>query len=142
MSTLRRIDQDMARAATGILQEVITADLRTRHRPLPTMVRMSGLPATVAYLVSKSGKSGGSRNPLERAYHDLATGIRERLTTGYELGWGRSAQTNEGLVARLAELPAGEYDRASAEVEALATWLSRLAEARFKAQPANQAEPA
>ncbi|MBN1172680.1 MAG: type III-B CRISPR module-associated protein Cmr5 [Micromonosporaceae bacterium] len=134
-ATMRRLDQGMALAAAEILPASISRDLRTRYRQLPIMVRMSGLAATTAYLVSKSGKPGG-RNELETAYHDLATGIRKRLTAGYDLGWGGREQTNEALVARLAELPASEYARASVEVQALATWLSRLAEARYKAQPA------
>jgi len=144
----RRLDQDLAKAATRILRRegsgelrTISPDLRTRYRQLPTMVRLSGLAATVAYLVSKSGKTGSSKSDLEQAYTAVVDGIRARLQEqGYHLG-AAPLNSNDALVLRLADLPPGEYARASAEIEALAIWLSRLAEARFKAQSGTPETP-
>jgi CRISPR-associated protein Cmr5 len=93
------------------------------------MVRMAGLAATVAFLVAKSGRN----TPLERAYDRVATGIRERLVQAHAQDLGGPVPSNEALVARLARMSPNGYARASVEVEALAGWLSRLADARFKA---------
>jgi CRISPR type III-B/RAMP module-associated protein Cmr5 len=161
VSSMRRLDQDLAKAAAEILQPRISADLRTRYRQLPMMLRMSGLAATIAYLVSKAGKPGASKNGLEEAYSAVVDGIRRRLIERYGQpvptaptkpapgprpgpagpvpGSKPATRTpdlptsGDGLVVWLAKLPASQYARAAAEVEALAIWLSRLAEARYKA---------
>lgn len=116
----------MAAAAADMLQEEIDDTLRTRYRQLPVQVRMSGLAATYAYLLGKSTE----KDKLGRAYLRVADGIRKHLTTRSRLVDPADADTNEHLLHALADLDTSIYARASAEVQALAGWLARLAEAR------------
>ncbi|GAA0405418.1 hypothetical protein GCM10009541_55830 [Micromonospora gifhornensis] len=127
----------MAAAAAAMLADTIDRPLRTRYRQLPVQLRMSGLAATYAYLLGKSNAT-----ELGQAYHQVADGIRIHLTTGSGLVDAAEADTNEKLLHALATLDASAYARASAEVQALAGWLSRLAEARFiAAASANEDTP-
>ncbi|WP_434739319.1 type III-B CRISPR module-associated protein Cmr5 [Micromonospora sp. SH-82] len=123
---VRRVDQQMASAAAAMLPEKITKELRTRYRQLPVQIRMSGMAATYAYLLGKSTDSD-----LGRAYRRVAEGIRHHLTTRSGLVDGAKANTGEKLLHALADLDPSVYARASAEVQALAGWLGRLAEARW-----------
>ncbi|RKN33833.1 type III-B CRISPR module-associated protein Cmr5 [Micromonospora musae] len=125
-SRVRRVDQQMAAAAAAMLPEKIDAELRTRYRQLPVLVRVSGLAATYAYLIGKSTKT--KRGP---AYQKVADGIRTHLTTRSGLVAAAQIDTNEKLLHALAELDTSVYARVSAEVQVLAGWLSRLAEARY-----------
>ncbi|GGM66707.1 hypothetical protein GCM10011608_60030 [Micromonospora sonchi] len=131
-SQVRRVDQQMAAAAAAMLQPTIGNELRTRYKQLPVQIRMSGLAATYAYLLGKS-----KDNELGRAYQSVADGIRKHLTTRSGLVDAAEADTNEKLLHALAGLDTSVYARASAEVQALATWLSRLAEARYIAAGGN-----
>ena len=127
-SQVRRVDQRMAAAAAKMLPDEVKDALRTRYRQLPVQVRTSGLAATYAYLLGKSTE----KNELGRAYRRVADGIRIHLTTHSRLV-DAAADTNEKLLRALADLDTSAYARASAEVQALAGWVSRLAEARFAA---------
>jgi CRISPR/Cas system CMR-associated protein Cmr5 small subunit len=121
-----RVDQHMARAAAAMLPDTIEKELRTRYRQLPVMVRTAGLAATYAYLVGKSDPS----TSLGRAYRDLATGIRLYLTRP---GTGGQATTNPQMLAALGQMAAADYARAGREVELLAVWCARLADAAWQA---------
>jgi CRISPR type III-B/RAMP module-associated protein Cmr5 len=123
---VRRVDQHMAAAAGRMLPPTISESLRTRYRQLPVMVRTSGLAATVAFLVAKSDEK-----ELGRAYRLVADGIRAYLEHNHDFGGALAG--NEALLTELASMPPAGYARAAAEVELLAGWLSRLAEARFRA---------
>lgn len=132
--TTIRFDQAMARAAAGMLPPVVTGTLRTRYRQLPVMLRTSGLAATLAYLVGKTDEK-----ELGIAYGLVASGIRKHLTDHHIVGpapAGTPLQANMWLLTKLGELPTAGYARAAAQVEALAGWLSRLADARFQADKA------
>jgi len=120
----------MAAAAAEILQPV-EPELRTRYLQLPVMVRTAGLAATYAYLVAKSDAT-----PLGRAYEAVADGIRSYLVDRGRLLPG--VTQNDQVVPALAGLSAADYARASVEVESLAGWLRRLAEAT---QRANEPKP-
>ncbi len=135
--TLRRVDQAMAAGASRILEGVrVGPELRTRFRQLPVMVRTSGFAATYAYLVAKSDPD----SELGIAYGQAATGIREHLDTRNLLripaGAEPPAERNQLLVAALGSLSVTAYVRASAEVELLAGWLSRLADAKYRSDRA------
>lgn len=127
MSTARRVDQAMALAAKDMLPEKIGKELRTRYRQLPVMLHTAGLAATYAFVLSKKDNS-----ELGPAYRKVADGIRkhigDRALIGGRTHWGDDFE----LLEALAQANRSDYMRASAEIFALATWLSRLAEARFR----------
>jgi CRISPR/Cas system CMR-associated protein Cmr5 small subunit len=125
-----RVDQGMARLAADMLYDVdISEELRTRYLQLPVMLRTSGLAATYAFLVAKSSDTSG----IGRAHQKVADGIRTHLTGTPPPLVHMQGTTNLALVRALAELsdPVA-YTRATAEVEALAGWLKRLAEAKSR----------
>lgn len=135
---VRRVDQGLAEAAARLLPHVddrqrgIQRELRTRYRQLRIMLHSAGLAATYAFVVAKANAESGK---LAEAYAKAATGIRERLA---ELGLisGNPAQLGpREVLAQLAEMDAHSYVRATAEITALAGWLSRLADALYKPAP-------
>lgn len=130
MSAARRVDQAMAAAAAGMLPpQTISDQLRTRYRQLPVMLRTAGLAATYAFLVARTDTT----SELGRAYGKVADGIRQHLSDRRLLPGDTTRLRNQDVVARLAEAPLRDYTRAAAEIEALAGWLSRLAEAAHRA---------
>lgn len=121
----------MARQAAAMLPLEVTNDLLARYRQLPAMLQTSGLGATFAFLTAKATES----TDVGRAYRSVADGLRRHLAeTPPPLVTVRGS-TNLDLVKALAELtdPVA-YARASAEAEALAAWLKRLAEASHKSK--------
>lgn len=130
----RRVDQAMAGAAARMLPPTINDQLRTRYRQLPVMLRTAGLAATYAFLVARTDAA----SELGRAYGRVAEGIREHLTSRHLLPGDTTALRNQDVVARLALVPLRDYARAAAEVEALAGWLSRLAEAAYRSAKQGQ----
>jgi CRISPR-associated protein Cmr5 len=129
--TVTRIDQHMAAAATRMLPPKVSDELRTRYRQMPVLVRTAGLAGAYAFMVSKAD----DKDAIGRAYADVVEGIRERLVSR---GLATGATPTE-LLASLAELPPSTYTYAATDVRALAGWLSRLAEARYKADKAQEA---
>lgn len=122
----RRVDQAAAGIALRVLGEKVTAELRTRMRPLPMRLRGSGLAATYAFVLSKADPQGGQ---LARAYHRLAEQVASHVASqGLLSGTGRQMTPLRFLHA-LGEADVHDYARVSVEVEVLAVWLSRLAEA-------------
>ena len=123
--SVRRVDQDMAAAAAGMLPRPVTRELRTRYRQLRVMLHTAGLAATYAFIVARAGSDTGSGN-LGRAYSQVAQGIRNRLTL--PSGDARTMDPQQVLL-HLGEMETADYARASAETAALLGWLSRLADA-------------
>jgi CRISPR type III-B/RAMP module-associated protein Cmr5 len=132
----RRIDQDMAAAASDLITGEVDRELRTRYRHLPVMLRTAGLAATYAFIAAKS--TGG--NPeLAGAYREAARGIRKRLVEQHLLTGDWRTLTAGQVLAQLGDMDATGYARASAEAAALTGWLSRLADAMYKPTPAKPA---
>jgi CRISPR-associated protein Cmr5 len=133
--TVLRIDQGMAVAAARALPENFEVDkeLRTRYRQLRAMLRSAGLAATYAYIVSKA-KTGPDADKLDRAYAAAERAIRERIFAGSALP-GNARE----VLAKLGEMNAVDYARASAEASAFVGWLSRLADASWQEAGGNGA---
>jgi CRISPR/Cas system CMR-associated protein Cmr5 small subunit len=126
--TVRRVDQGMAEAAARLLPLPVTDAQRTRYRQLRMMLHSAGLAATYAFIAAKSGETG----ELASAYQKAGEGLRERLS-----GLGLLPADWRGLDARevlaeLGQMSAVQYARASAEAQALVSWLSRLADAMIQ----------
>ncbi len=122
----RRVDQAAAGIALRVLGEEVTSELRTRMRQLPMRLRGSGLAATYAFVLSKADPQG---EQLARAYHRLAEQVASHVANqGLLSGTGRQMAPLRFLQA-LGEANVHDYARVSVEVEMLAVWLSRLAEA-------------
>lgn len=123
--SVRRVDQNMAAAAAGMLPRPVTPELRTRYRQLRVMLHTAGLAATYAFIVARAGSVSGSSG-LAPAYAQVAQGIRDRLTLpSVDV---RSLDPQQ-VLRHLGEMPSADYARASAEAAALLGWLSRLADA-------------
>jgi CRISPR/Cas system CMR-associated protein Cmr5 small subunit len=131
--SVRRVDQDMAAAAAGLLLpagELTSAErkaLRTRYRQLRVMLHTAGLAATYAFVASKAGGGGA----LERAYEEAAAGIRRRLISEHLLDGGAASADARKVLRQLGEMGGMRYARASAEAASLMGWLSRLADACY-----------
>jgi CRISPR/Cas system CMR-associated protein Cmr5 small subunit len=129
---VRRIDQEMAAAASALITGDVDRELRTRYRHLRVMLRTAGLAATYAYIAAKAT---GNDARLAAAYRDAATGIRQRLAEQGLISGDWRAMTAQQVLAQLGGMDAIGYARASAEVAALTGWLSRLADAMYKPSP-------
>lgn len=144
-----RIDQSMATRAAEVLNlPVTTPDLakrvRTRMRQLPMRVRSSGLAATFAFIDSKSDGTDTIAQAYTRLRGAIIGHVGER---GLLPGLEPDAAPEEFLrLLALAETAA--YSRVTAEIDLLAGWLSRIADARFGAlaaaaeNPQNPEDPA
>ena len=123
-----RIDQTMASAAAALLPPEITPELRTRYRSLHVMVRTAGLAATYAYVAAKGNDTGH----LAEAYRSVAAGIRDHLE---RRGLKPATVTGDrAMLEHLGTMELNDYARACAEVAALTHWLSRLADALYRAE--------
>jgi hypothetical protein len=130
----RRVDQEMAAAAAGMLvradglSRIEQKALRSRYRQLRVMLHGAGLAATYAFVAAKSGRS----SVLERAYAEAAEGIRGRLKHLDLLTGDPSRLDAKEILSQLGTMDGMKYRRASAEVTALVGWLSRLADACYE----------
>ncbi|WP_017622013.1 type III-B CRISPR module-associated protein Cmr5 [Nocardiopsis chromatogenes] len=135
MSGAERIDQELAAIAYEILPEKVTKEVRTRMRQLPSRLRGGGLAASYAFICARANesKADGSKNDskaqLGRAYGLLADKIAQRLADQRILGKAGDTMTRQQCLRHLADATPMEYARASAEIDALAIWLSRLSDA-------------
>jgi hypothetical protein len=127
--TARRIDQDMAAAAAGMLPRPVTQELRTRYRQLRVILHNAGLAATYAFIAAKAGQETG---PLARAYDEAGRGIRKRLVVQHLLEGDPAGLDAQKVLAQLGAMPGPAYARASTEAAALMSWLSRLADACYQ----------
>jgi hypothetical protein len=125
--TARRIDQDLAVTAARLLPSPVTRELRTRYRELGHMLRSAGLAATYAFIAAKSSEVG--ETGLADAYRQAGKGLLKRLTDA-ELLTGEEPSAAE-VLTWLGEMSPFEYARASAEAQALTSWLARLADAMY-----------
>ncbi|MEU3142724.1 type III-B CRISPR module-associated protein Cmr5 [Nocardiopsis alba] len=130
MSSVQRLDQELSGLALKILGERVSKDLRTRMRQLPSRLRGGGLAATYAFVLSKADP-----NPVKElgyAYHQLAMRIAEHVCHRRLLGGNGTVLPPKRFLEALSSATPAQYARASAEVDALATWLSRLADALYE----------
>jgi len=128
--TARRVDQGKAAAASRALPPEINGELRTRYRQLRVMLHTAGLAATYAYIASKAKDAGGGQDKLAKAYEQTRAGIHLCLKEAGLLEDGEAAARD--VLARLGRMRTVEYARASAEVAAFISWLSRLADAEWQ----------
>ncbi|GAB3105818.1 hypothetical protein GCM10027160_00570 [Streptomyces calidiresistens] len=126
-----RVDQGMARAAAEILGDgPISGPLRTRYRQLPVMLHTTGLAATYAFVLSKTG---GRNKALAEAYDRVANGIRKHIATRRLIPGCTEKTPPRDVLQAMGNCGGVTYARATAEITLLAGWLSRLAEARHQA---------
>lgn len=125
--SVRRVDQEMAATAAELLPETVDKELRTRYRQLRAMLHQAGLAATYAFVASKAT----GRGKLPDAYRLVAQGIQKRLAALGVLTQDPDSATHRDVFEALGKAEAPDYARASAEVAALAGWLSRLADAVY-----------
>jgi CRISPR type III-B/RAMP module-associated protein Cmr5 len=131
--SLDRVDLHTAREAAGILDAIlasgdaISGELLARLMGLPVMLRISGLPGTLAFFAAKSGTDRPGQ-----AYGDVSSALQ--TTVARCLTEQGPTTGTIALVNRLAQAPIDEQAAASATVESLAIWLRRLAEATEKEQ--------
>ena len=136
--SIRRIDQDMAATAAGLLRpadELTASDqkaLRTRYRQLRVILHTAGLAATYAFVASKAVGS----QPIDRAYEQAASGIRQRLVSLGLLTTGPARLDARAVLCQLGSMNGVDYARASADAASLIGWLSRLADACYLADEA------
>jgi CRISPR/Cas system CMR-associated protein Cmr5 small subunit len=125
--TARRIDLDLAAMAEQTLRDVqaslptgVPAEVFSRMRGLPVMLRVSGVPATLAFYAAKSNPG----TPTGRAYQKVSEALHRQVAD--TLGATREPL---GLCQALRETPNPSLLRAFSRLEAYAEWLRRLAEA-------------
>ncbi|MDT0326988.1 type III-B CRISPR module-associated protein Cmr5 [Nocardiopsis lambiniae] len=136
MSSVQRLDQELSGLALKILGRRVSKDLRTRMRQLPSRLRGGGLAATYAFVLSKADPNPAKE--LGYAYHQLAVKIAEHVCHRRLLGGNGTVLPPKRFLEALSSATPAQYARACAEVDALATWLSRLADALHEpAPPAN-----
>ena len=128
--TARRIDQGMAVAASRALPAKVDKELRTRYRQLRVMLHTAGLAATYAYIASKAKETGSDQDKLAKAYQETRSGIQVCLKAAGVLADDKA--TTRDVLTRLGQMKPAEYARASAEVAAFMSWLSRLADAEWQ----------
>lgn len=133
---MRRIDQNMARSAAGLLPQVEgehAKELRTRFRHLPVQLHSSGLASTYAFLAARSASASSPH--LQRAYTEVAQRIRTHLAEEHLIDAGLSTapapRVHRAMMEALAGMDAVSYARATREIAALFSWLRRLADAVY-----------
>lgn len=133
--TVVRIDQGMAAAAARALPVQVNKDLRTRYKQLRIMLHTAGLAAAYAFIASKAGDpdSGGAAG----AYRKAADGIRDRLAERQLFLDPAKVTGVRDVMRELGAMDPARYARASAEAEAFAGWLSRLADADWQQSAAS-----
>lgn len=91
----------------------------TLARKLPSLLQVSGLGQTLAFLFSKGGTKREGADWL--LFSQLATHLRERL----------NRTDGADFMALVMELSPAEYRNATREAAAVAEWLKRFAEGRL-----------
>ncbi|GAA3732343.1 hypothetical protein GCM10022402_11170 [Salinactinospora qingdaonensis] len=122
-----------ARAAEVLNLQVdapnLSKRLRTRMRQLPMRLRSSGLAATFAFIDARCG--GG--DTIAQAYTQLRGAIISHIGERALLGELAPDATPEEFLRELAMADTAAHSRITAEIDLLARWLSRIADARFGA---------
>src|SRR5699024_2088152 len=142
---MRRIDQDMATTAAGLLPEATgdnAKELRSRFRHLPVQLHGSGLAATYAFIAARSNSASSER--LTQAYRDVARQIRAHLADKGLLHESLVSAEEPGVhretLSALGDMDWATYARAGREVAVLFSWLRKLADAVYPSTkpPANR----
>lgn len=139
---MRRIDQDMATTAAGLLPQATgdnAKELRSRFRHLPIQLHGSGLAATYAFIAARSNSASSER--LTQAYRDVARQIRAHLAdkglVPESLVSAEEPGVHRAMLSALGGMDWATYARAGREVAILFSWLRRLADAVYpSAKPA------
>lgn len=127
-----RYDLKVAASAERVLEQIrargpIQNEVFTRLANLPVMLRVSGVPTTLAFYGAKAAK-GDDR--LAMAYRDVGNALWLELRN--ELRWPADvAQPYD----RLSRCTGADLARAFRRLEALAGWLNRLAAALEREEP-------
>lgn len=126
--SVRRVDLGMAAEAASVLPGEVDSELRTRFIQIRVMLHTAGLAATYAFIASKT-KDGGT---LGAAYGKVERVLRERLRDLGVLAGDISALSHGEVLTAIGGLDVARYARASADAEAFAGWLARLANALYE----------
>jgi CRISPR-associated protein (Cas_Cmr5) len=137
--SLQRLDVGLAGRASAALDTIsragggtAPAEVVTRLKGLPVLLRTSGLPATMAFLYAKAGGDG----PLEIAYRAVRDALLTEIAAVW--GWGDERPDAMEFFARIADpatVSATDLARATMRLEEFANWLRRLAEALERTAP-------
>lgn len=127
MSRAVHIDQDLVGIAAEILPAKVGPEVRTRMRQLPSRLRGGGLAATYAFICARANEKKDGE--LTKAYGLLADRIAQRVAAKGLLREAGESLSRDDLLRLLATATPSEYARVSAEIDALAIWLSRLSDA-------------
>lgn len=130
---LQRADLDAARDAEQALKTIadgkpVSAEVLTRLKGLPTLLRISGVAATLALFAAKS-----SSDDLGRAYREVRSALVTQLRQ--TLAW---PQPRPDIYGELAKLSAVDLARVQVRLAVFADWLRRLAEAEENEQKARR----
>jgi CRISPR/Cas system CMR-associated protein Cmr5 small subunit len=133
---MNRYDLDLAEAAEATLEQIrddrkdkpVSREVFTRLKGLPVMLRVNGVPATLAFYNAKAADG-----ELGTAYRKVGQALRGQLAT--ELGW--SSQPDRFFTA-LSNAQSTDLARGFARLEAFAGWLRRLAVALEQEQKRQQ----
>ncbi len=149
---LPRHDLTTATAAADVLDRLLasmqgrlTPELLTRLKELPTMLSVSGLPATLAFYAAKSDPT----SQLGNAYAAIGQALRQAAWDALQPPASRPGPTAAAtpapppppapdIVEMIRGLARATVDRraaASAAVSSLAGWLRRLSEAVARERP-------
>jgi len=125
--TLNRLDLDVAAQAEKTLEDLraasrdgVPAEVFSRLKGLPVMLRTSGVLATLAFYSAKSDPA----TKLGAAYRAVSAALHAQLGAGLGMPLARVE-----LYKTLKQQDTADLLKAFARVEAYATWLRRLAEA-------------
>ncbi len=144
--SLQRLDVGLAGRASVALDTIsraaggsAPAEVITRLKGLPALLRTSGLPATMAFLYSKAGDD----DPLEIAYRTVRDALLAEIAVVW--GWGEERPDAIEFFARIsdpARVSSHDLARATIRLEEFANWLRRLAEALERSAPRRGREAA
>jgi hypothetical protein len=130
--SLQRVDVGLARKAAAALdtirrdaQGTAPAEVISQLKRLPALLQASGVPATMAFLYSKSG----DQRPLERAYRTIRDALLTELAEAWQWADKPDALEFFNRVGDASQVDAAALSRASVRLQEFAMWLRRLAEA-------------
>jgi hypothetical protein len=122
---MNRYDLDLAKAAEATLEDIrngrkdkpVSREIFTRLKSLPVMLRVNGVPATLAFYSAKA-----TDTEIGTAYRKVGRALRDQLAK--ELSWPTEPTL---LFRQLSETRPTDLARGFARLEAFAGWLRRLA---------------
>jgi CRISPR type III-B/RAMP module-associated protein Cmr5 len=122
---MNRYDLDLAEAAETTLDEIrgdrkdkpVSREILSRLKGLPVMLRVNGVPATLAFYSSKV-----TDDKIGTAYRKVGQALRDQLAK--ELNWSAEPEL---FFQKLSETKPADLAHGFARLEAFAGWLRRLA---------------